>query len=74
MERINDVKTTQYQHGEFIITIFQYGAGSNVWLQHEDYGVMEFMFGVVSKGDALLKMIDACIDDYEASYKEHIMD
>ena len=75
MERINDVKTTtQYQHGEFIVTIFEYEAGSVVWLSHEDYGVARLMFGVAAKGKDLLDMIKACIDDYEASYREHVMD
>ena len=73
MKQIN-VKTTQYQHGDFIITIFQYEAGSNVWLHHKDYGIMNFMFGVVSKDDALLKMIDACIDDYEQDYINEVFD
>lgn len=40
------------------------------WLFHKDYGVKDLMFGVQSKGQELLDMIEANLSDYINFYKE----
>lgn len=72
MKELN-VKTSQYQYDEFIVTIFEYETTTSVWLAHEDYGIMQLMFDVTDK-ENLMRKIENNLEEYEYLYRSEVMD
>ena len=81
MKKTN-TKITRYKHGSFNVDVVEKvwdfgGTGFDVYLSHDDYGVIEGMFGLLREQDdhtytdeEMLEIIDANLPQYEMIYLE----
>ena len=78
-----DTKITRYKHGSFNIDVVEtefgnedwHGTGFSVYLSHDDYSEVEYMFGLLREQDGyaqtdedMLDIIDGNLPQYEMNY------
>ena len=75
MKRIDSLKTTTYEDGDFLIDIVETADVYEAWLYRKDYGVKDLMFGMLKKDyseDRFLNFVIVNLEWHEEFYdKDH---
>ena len=77
MTKRTDILTTYFTHDDYIIAIREIDGEFQAWLQHKDYGIIDFMYGASTSDFTFFDFIDlveTCLDDYIIDYEGKFID
>lgn len=69
------IRTTTYEHGDFLIDIVEMEDSYEAWLCLKNYGTKSLMFGSGKEtvtADEFLSLIEASLAEYKLDYQKYL--